>query len=52
MANDAARVWLMTMKPELVGSLLAVALSNVAVALLRQSRRISRRRVAAEASSA
>lgn len=52
MANDAAMVWLMTMKPELVASLLVVALSNVAVALLRQSRRGSRRRVAAEASSA
>jgi uncharacterized membrane protein len=42
MANDMAMVWLMTIKPDLVGSLLAVAFSNAAAISWRAMRRPSR----------
>lgn len=38
MANDAAMLYLMTMKPELAGSLLAVIAANATVAAARASR--------------
>jgi hypothetical protein len=46
MANDAAMLYLMTMKPELVGSLLAVAAANVVVAAARASARVRSTRAA------
>lgn len=46
MANDAAMLYLMTMKPELVGSLLAVAAANVVVAAARASTRVRPTRAA------
>lgn len=46
MANDAAMLYLMTMKPELVGSLLAVAAANVVVAAARASARVRPTRAA------
>jgi uncharacterized membrane protein len=43
MANDAAMLYLMTMKPELAGSLLTVVAANLAVAAARASRHGVRR---------
>jgi hypothetical protein len=40
MANDAAMLYLMTMKPELVGSLLTVAAATVVVSAARASTRV------------
>lgn len=47
MANDAAMLYLMTLKPELVGSLLAVAAANAVVAVARASLRVRPTRAAA-----
>ena len=50
-ANDAAMVYLMTMKPELAASVLVVVASNAVVSSLRSMRRSARRHTPAAARS-